>query len=525
MSQNASPKTRNNTAAATIILVLISISLVTFVPSFSYIYDLSTSYQYLQERVSINLIRDGEGQRNSHRGGSMYSNSIDGDKDLMTPLHDDEEDESPINKISTTINDNDKSDSINDGSDDDSDNVIVGDDVMVNEESLVEEDNKLDENELSSTSTNDAIIINKGSIEFTASMERIALQPVEWETVPSKWKVMNRYHGKKLFVFQPSGGWGNQRYILRWAMIAANAMNRTLVLSPIAPHSDIWHRFNDFRSDQIISMAQVLDLDALQEAVINGVLAHNDTVLSLKDKYLSHLNWIEYVKPHDKDLSGGRRKWWWFPESYVKQQFGIGSSYESADVVFWKQGSMWCCCGTDIRSDSVWYGRHIMFNNHLKTLALRLMKPFGFIYNAIHVRLGDHAEKDRRNVDVYYKVHKLNKFNTSIPLYIATDEKPENLDAWFGPLRDKYGFKQLLYWRDLDRSILEREVLAYPIDMHRDILGFIEQLICGNAVMWEGSRKSTFSAAIYAIRATPSLREMKWKFPPKPSTVRGKIKK
>jgi len=72
---------------------------------------------------------------------------------------------------------------------------------------------------------------------------------------------------RKFFCYQPSGGWGNQRYILRWAMIAAAAMKRTLLVAPIAPHSDIWHGFNEFNKSQVVSAGLILDIRAIQKAM------------------------------------------------------------------------------------------------------------------------------------------------------------------------------------------------------------------------------------------------------------------
>lgn len=50
---------------------------------------------------------------------------------------------------------------------------------------------------------------------------------------------------RKYFVYQPSGGWGNQRIILQNAIAAANAMKRVLVLPPIAPHNFLYHGYNE----------------------------------------------------------------------------------------------------------------------------------------------------------------------------------------------------------------------------------------------------------------------------------------
>lgn len=56
--------------------------------------------------------------------------------------------------------------------------------------------------------------------------------------IKEKWRIHPDDVGK-FFVYQPTGGWGNQRMILKSAIAAANAMGRVLVLPMISPRKNL----------------------------------------------------------------------------------------------------------------------------------------------------------------------------------------------------------------------------------------------------------------------------------------------
>ena len=322
--------------------------------------------------------------------------------------------------------------------------------------------------------------------------------------------------GKKYFFYQPSGGWGNQRYILRWAILAANAMNRTLAVAPLAPHSDIWTGYNQWKKEHLLPANKVLDVRALTEAVNQGVVFLDDIPSRVIQRAMdeSSLSVKIHVKGHYVDRTATKKKWLIYKESYIRDTWGN----DLEDIIFWDKMSMWICCATDFGPDQVWYGRHIMFNRKFKLFVKKLTENI-IPYNAIHVRRGDMTiSKDRKTADIYFKVHHLEKFDLDLPLYVATNE-PDRV--WFEPLKSLDRFKKLVFWSDLDQNSLQTFLKDFPTSMKGDVSGFIDQLICGNAVKWEGSQKSTFSDAITTIRAAPQLREIDWSFPLKPSIRKG----
>lgn len=330
-------------------------------------------------------------------------------------------------------------------------------------------------------------------------------------TIPSISPYFAFSPSKRYFFYQPSGGWGNQRFILRWAILAANAMNRTLAVCPMAPHSDIWHGYNAWAKHDIVPSDQLLDVRALNEVVNQGVVFLDDVPLRVVERIRNEtaLQVEVFVKGHYVNRFATEKQLLVYTESDIARDW-LGNK---AHVVFWDKMSMWQCCTADFGGDTIWLGKHIMFNAMLKQLALNATRqtfgPLG--YNAVHIRRGDMTiTSDRRSAEVYYKKHRLHLFDSALPLYVATNERNA---SWFDFLHGK--FPKLKFWRDLEFD--RQQLHAFPPKMQGDVAGFVDMLVCGNAVKWEGSLKSTFSAAIGSIRLSPQLRELEWEFPIKPS--------
>eukprot|EP00515_Schizochytrium_aggregatum_P015961 CAMPEP_0202083858 /NCGR_PEP_ID=MMETSP0964-20121228/25492_1 /ASSEMBLY_ACC=CAM_ASM_000500 /TAXON_ID=4773 /ORGANISM="Schizochytrium aggregatum, Strain ATCC28209" /LENGTH=202 /DNA_ID=CAMNT_0048651599 /DNA_START=20 /DNA_END=628 /DNA_ORIENTATION=- len=140
----------------------------------------------------------------------------------------------------------------------------------------------------------------------------------------------------------------------------------------------------------------------------------------------------------------------------------------------------------------------LTFTRPIKDLAMTLADSVG-LYNAIHVRRGDKRKEAGfldvvRDADVYGQ-RMLPFINISRRLYVATDEM--NL-SYFNPIRE-LGF-DLLTYRDLDQELLLNFATRFPLQMFRDVLGMIEQLICTYSYRFLGSSYSTFSLFILRIR-------------------------
>eukprot|EP00515_Schizochytrium_aggregatum_P016754 CAMPEP_0202104978 /NCGR_PEP_ID=MMETSP0965-20130614/5771_1 /ASSEMBLY_ACC=CAM_ASM_000507 /TAXON_ID=4773 /ORGANISM="Schizochytrium aggregatum, Strain ATCC28209" /LENGTH=550 /DNA_ID=CAMNT_0048673853 /DNA_START=1 /DNA_END=1650 /DNA_ORIENTATION=+ len=292
----------------------------------------------------------------------------------------------------------------------------------------------------------------------------------DWGSVPENYRLKADATGR-FFLYQPSGGWGNQRLILRWAVILANAMNRTLVLPPIAGHTSMYENFNKKQAHQVLHMGQVLDLDTLNSVVYRGVKVHVGDMESYQHGILQHLKW----RMHERNSA----------ISFISERTVMARwAKEDADVVFWRKGSMWRCCATH----QLMYYHHINyaidFSAHLKLAALRAIAPFGPRFNALHFRRGDSHHMERRTVKGYVKFHhlKMHRFDRSVPLYIATDESDRSFfDAFLSP---EVGFSSLVFASDLIEAELAPILDAAAPELRGTLIGFVEQIICVAAERW-----------------------------------------
>lgn len=309
----------------------------------------------------------------------------------------------------------------------------------------------------------------------------------------------------KYFVYQPSGGWGNQRLILRWAMRAANAMDRILILPKIAPHSMMWQGYDNLTSEETVRAGLVLDLDAMALGVNRGVREYRGHLRQLKK--LLPGSWRVWTKPQTRVNAEGRTVVAWMTENAMRAHW----RRRTERVVFWNKGSMWMCCAGGEKMTA-----YIMFTRKLKRAALLLAERLfrGESYNAIHVRRAQgHTRIDRRTARHYIDYHMLPAgMNASTPVYVATDEKNRE---WFADIAELY--PNTLFWEDLmkhspgNREIVEAALADFPERMRGDVVGFLEQLICANAERWTGSDGSTFTMSIAGMRRYATLRKVDWK--------------
>lgn len=321
----------------------------------------------------------------------------------------------------------------------------------------------------------------------------------------SKFEIDPKDLVSKYFVFQPSGGWGNQRMLLRWAMRAANAMDRILIVPMVAPHNKMWQGYDRLNASDMVAVDRVLDLDALEAGTVRGIRV-----------WRGHLRDLPKALPGTWKTNLGLR-----PTTKWLKENAIRAKWRNLDerVVFWQKASMWECCGGGELMTP-----YIMFNDEFKHISLELAKilfnkdngddgdnVFGK-YNAVHVRRGGgHTRIDRRSAEHYYDMKLIpNKLLLEMPLYVATDEKNK---TWFEHWKTK-GYR-LSFWADIvkaDTQGLSRKFInSYPRSMRNDVIGFIEQLICARANKWTGSDGSTFSFSIGGMRLFKSLVDLDWK--------------
>ena len=334
----------------------------------------------------------------------------------------------------------------------------------------------------------------------TASTPRVGSIPASFETYSPQIALRNdQAHAfdpkfsssPKFFVFQTSGGWGNQRLILRWAMRAANAMNRVLVLPMVAPHTNMWYTNAGLTKESMVPMNHVLDIERIETGLdTKRVIVLSETVESFHARYASK-KWLVYTKPQSKTLAGGETKNNWLSENAIRFKF----RKRTEDFIFWNKGSMWMCC-----SGGEEMTKHLAFNAHLvRTVARALRDSDLERYNAAHVRRADgHTRVDRRTPGKFVEAH-LGDFDRSLPLYVATDEKKKE---WFDPFVTEFGFAKTIFFKESvgARPEIDELTSSFPEAMRGDAAGFVDQIVCCLAEKWAGSDGSTFSFAIAGMR-------------------------
>jgi len=371
-------------------------------------------------------------------------------------------------------------------SDREGDSLVVDDDVDISDEKHVKRGSVFDLNEEDSSSSLDE--------------DRPIAADAQYRVL-TKWDIDPEDAERKYFVYQPSGGWGNQRMILRWAMRVANAMGRTLIVPMVAPHNKMWYGYDNLNASEMIPADRVLDMDALEAGTIAGVRVFRDHLSKLPSVLKG--TWIRNSK----------KSALWLTENMIKSRWR-GLSYQ---VVFWNKGSMWeCCAGGTMMTPFV------MFSRELKEFSLEIASKYfkGQRYNAVHVRRGGgHTRIDRRTAK-HYLDRKITPagFDKRLPIYIATDEKNKTWFEYWGSEGYKY-----IFWKDLASTASEEvaEFLdSFPPRTHNDVIGFLEQLICGRAVKWTGSDGSTFSYSIESMRHFKTLVDVDWARNMDPTTKR-----
>ena len=72
---------------------------------------------------------------------------------------------------------------------------------------------------------------------------------------------------RKYFVYQPSGGFNNQRMLLEHALVICQLLNRTCVIPPAAAHTNYFEKYNIQPADKVTPMQRILNFDELKKVV------------------------------------------------------------------------------------------------------------------------------------------------------------------------------------------------------------------------------------------------------------------
>lgn len=80
--------------------------------------------------------------------------------------------------------------------------------------------------------------------------------------------VYDTYEGKKYFLYQPSGGWNNQRIQLENAILICRLTNRICILPPVSRHTNYYYNYNVQTGDRLLSIQRVLNIPLINETMV-----------------------------------------------------------------------------------------------------------------------------------------------------------------------------------------------------------------------------------------------------------------
>lgn len=144
---------------------------------------------------------------------------------------------------------------------------------------------------------------------------------------------------------------------------------------------------------------------------------------------------------------------------------------------------------------------HIVFAKVFRRIALEIMKKMGTPqYNAIHIRMGDYANRGRIPSPNSFITDLTRKgFTKKTPLYVATE--PGRDQKFFGRFDKAFATKYANHFN----AVHKRYRGNFPQGTRGDFIGIVEQMVCVGARKFVGTRYSTFSEWIYDMRKTKAV--------------------
>lgn len=299
-----------------------------------------------------------------------------------------------------------------------------------------------------------------------------------WENPELIDSTLNYIPKDKYIVFKPwPGGFNNIRMSLEIAASIAYLTNRILVLPPtsrlIMYHSQVDNNFADFFDINDFGI-KTISFEKFEKifkvSTWNEIKNISYTVTENPSKLL-------YITDTPE-------------EDIIKNRSILDlNSLENEQIIYFHEnllGNFYLNIHT-IRLPELckFVYRHIHFKKDIFVEAHKAINLLGEYY-AIHVRRGDFQYKDL----VIPAEQIYNNIKNVVPqgskLYISTDETDK---LFFSIFEENYDVK---YYDDIKHVI--------DCNIHKDLVGLVEQLICTQAKTFIGTKLSTFSTYIYRLR-------------------------
>ncbi len=312
----------------------------------------------------------------------------------------------------------------------------------------------------------------------------------------------NRY-----FVYSSSGGFNNQRAILEYAIWISRYLNRTLIIPMAGKHTQMWYKHEELLPQHLFPMDRLLDIRVLERIYLQSTIDNSDgsgqptasldaNAFSSKSPYvvlnISVPLFIKDLERRNIDMHTMfhyQTKQW--TQKDLEQFKGIKSS-----ILYFKGGEMYHRWGFPAK-EMEFIQRHVVYSPAIRKLAIDLSRSFSGPFNAVHIRLGDYTGRTPSSVSFLNKMLQGYSFNTTYPLYIATE--PTSSISYFKPILDK--FPRVVFSKNLpNEPIMKFKSIFPPGQIRNDMLGILEQLLCVAAKKFVPTDFSTFSAWINFMR-------------------------
>eukprot|EP01062_Namystynia_karyoxenos_P027174 TRINITY_DN20935_c0_g1_i1.p1 TRINITY_DN20935_c0_g1~~TRINITY_DN20935_c0_g1_i1.p1 ORF type:complete len:557 (+),score=178.95 TRINITY_DN20935_c0_g1_i1:75-1673(+) len=315
--------------------------------------------------------------------------------------------------------------------------------------------------------------------------------------------------GPRWMGYHPFGGLGNQLLNLVAAAQMALRLGRVLLIPAAYPHGRTPEAADAEHSS--VAMSRLLDLGRFGQEVPNVALTHSSDALQAalaRRSQQAPVPRVNTATPGRRFTSEAQPPVPWLPGAAPRWNSStlpdaVGPA-DSADVLLVNCCPMYGWRGTAEEEGRVWGALrvHPRLLVTARTAARALLGGPGE-YDALHVRRGDkitHKDYAAQTAVLTPATLAGELAARGIPpgagmLYVATDERRRK---WFAPL-EKLGYR-LAFARDLAEKHLAPILSEFPPPMWKEVLGYVEMVLCAEARLFVTSLPSTFSGAVVGMR-------------------------